>query len=261
MKRSSRPPAELSKSITQQLNMYAVAASAAGVGVLALSQPAEAKIIYAPAHQIIDQDHGFSLDLNHDGVDDFRFSVRYGSVSNYFYKALNVAGVQSGDSVRGKRNSRRGFYASRLPLGVRVGPKGQVPEGIMASVSGVSSKTTRHYRGLWAGKSHATTTGYLGFKFVIKGEVHYAWARLRVKKLQQYPLISALLTGFAYETTPNKPIITGKMGESEIDEAIGQLGPANFTPHLPEPATLGLLAMGAPGVSVWRREESTGGTH
>jgi hypothetical protein len=34
--------------------MYAVMASAAGVGMLALSQPAEAKIVYSPAHKLIE---------------------------------------------------------------------------------------------------------------------------------------------------------------------------------------------------------------
>ena len=54
MKRSarSRKTANLSKSVTHQLNMYALSASAAGVGALALAQPAEAKVIYTPAHPV-----------------------------------------------------------------------------------------------------------------------------------------------------------------------------------------------------------------
>jgi hypothetical protein len=57
MQRSSRPraTAELSRSLHQQLNTYALAAGAAGVGLLALAPPAEAKIIYTPAHRVISQ--------------------------------------------------------------------------------------------------------------------------------------------------------------------------------------------------------------
>ncbi len=46
MKTSSQPrtPSRLSDSLHHRLNMYALAASAAGVGVLALAQPAEAEI-------------------------------------------------------------------------------------------------------------------------------------------------------------------------------------------------------------------------
>jgi hypothetical protein len=48
--------------------MYALAATTAGVGTLALVQPAEAKIIYTPAHVKIVRASIVSLDLNHDGV-------------------------------------------------------------------------------------------------------------------------------------------------------------------------------------------------
>jgi hypothetical protein len=44
--RVSRTPSNLSDSVHQHLNMYALAASAAGVGVLALVQPANARIVY-----------------------------------------------------------------------------------------------------------------------------------------------------------------------------------------------------------------------
>jgi len=48
MKRSPRPrkTAELPRSLHQQLNLYAIAAGAAGVGMFALAQPADAKIVY-----------------------------------------------------------------------------------------------------------------------------------------------------------------------------------------------------------------------
>jgi hypothetical protein len=63
MKRSSRPlkTAELPRSLHQQLNSYALAASAAGVGVLVLAQPAEAKIIYTKAHHLIPPNTHYNL--------------------------------------------------------------------------------------------------------------------------------------------------------------------------------------------------------
>ena len=80
MPRSSRPtrtPANLSESIHHQLNMYALAAGAAGVGVLALAQPVEAKIVYTPAHRVIGPDSRYLLDLNHDGITDFTIANSY----------------------------------------------------------------------------------------------------------------------------------------------------------------------------------------
>ncbi len=74
---------------------------------------------------------------------------------------------------------------------------------------------------------------YLGLKFKIqgKGKIHYGWARLNVRDHGHY--ITATLTGYAYETIPNKPIIAGKTK-----------GPDVITL---EPGSLGALAAGAAG--------------
>jgi hypothetical protein len=207
--------------------------------MLAVPLPAEAKIIYTPANQVIDLNHPFALDLNHDGTNDFRFSVWYGSTPSFGYKALKVFGNQSGNSVRGYRGGRsgKGFFASRLRFGARVGSKGQVPQGTMADQSFFNSRSKRSYRGPWA-KAGSATTGYLGFRFVIKGKVHYGWARLKVTSQPQYPGETALLTGYAYETVPNKPIIAGKNKGPDVTEV--------------QPASLGHLARGASAISSWR---------
>jgi hypothetical protein len=70
-----RRTAKLSKSVCRQLNSYALAASAAGVGMLALAQPAEAKIVYTPAHIAVPINTFLPLDLNHDGVNDLSFTI------------------------------------------------------------------------------------------------------------------------------------------------------------------------------------------
>jgi hypothetical protein len=82
MKRASRPytTAELSKSLNRQLNMYTLAATMGGVSALALAQPAEARIVYTPAHISIPLNGGLvQIDLNKDGVNDF-------ALSNYSYQ-------------------------------------------------------------------------------------------------------------------------------------------------------------------------------
>ena len=69
---------------------------------------------------------------------------------------------------------------------------------------------------------------YLGIMFQIKGKPHYGWARLNVSG--GGGSLGGVLTGYAYETIPNKPIIAGKTK-----------GPDVITV---EPATLGRLALG-----------------
>jgi hypothetical protein len=69
-----------------------------------------------------------------------------------------------------------------------------------------------------------------GFHFRV--EVHYGWARLIVTlgHHRQFDDVRGILTGFAYETVPNKPIIAGRV-----------TGPDVITVH---PETLGGLALG-----------------
>src|ERR1700678_1350243 len=71
MNRSSGPrktASNLSESMHQQLSTYALAASAAGVGILALAQPAEAKIVYTKTHLVIAGAERYNLSLHHDKV-------------------------------------------------------------------------------------------------------------------------------------------------------------------------------------------------
>jgi hypothetical protein len=63
--------------------------------------------------------------------------------------------------------------------------------------------------------------------------------------------IKAVLLGYAYETIAGKAIIAGATSGPDDAEPAASLN----TPTS-EPATLGTLAMGAPGLSIWRREES-----
>jgi hypothetical protein len=66
-----RIPTPLHGSLEKEVLAYATAAGAAGVSLLALTEPAQAKIIYTPTHQTITQNSKFNLDLNGDGITDF----------------------------------------------------------------------------------------------------------------------------------------------------------------------------------------------
>jgi hypothetical protein len=116
MKRTSRKPSNLSESLQRYLNAYALAASAAGVGVLAVAQPAAAKIIYTPANKSCSR-HGlcFKLDLNHDNIIDFRIVMTYWTKS--FRLLIDPAKDKSKNQVWGEKlytSGGRRWYASRL---------------------------------------------------------------------------------------------------------------------------------------------------
>jgi hypothetical protein len=249
----SKKPARLSESVHQRLNMYALAASAAGVGCLALAQAAEAKIVYTPAHVKSSPLTNFPLDLNHDGITDFTLYDTSGFSGKDFNARLSVVPVRV-NGIWGRQYS----FASALPAGVRVGPHGPFASRsgqVMASYFHiVSTNTHAGYRGQWANSGKGIKNRYLGLKFQINSKDHFGWARLTVTVNKAHgPSFTGILTGYAYETIPNKPIITGKTREAGEMTNLGQ-PEATLGKPVRKPATLGLLAMGGPAVSIWRRE-------
>jgi len=66
---------------------------------------------------------------------------------------------------------------------------------------------------------------------------------------------SAIPTGYAYEPIPNKAIIAG--ATKGTDESLEE-PEANLATPTRGPASLGILALGAPGLSICRREEPEG---
>jgi len=243
---STCEPRQLSKSLLHQLNSYALAATAAGVTSLALVQPAEARIVYTPAHVKILPPQRFDstivlIDLNHDGIDDFFLSNFFGGSAPNSYAFLNARPEKVGNRVLEKKGA-----ASALPAGVRVQFHNSSSNGFMAGYRIGGSEFT----GQWANGGKGVKDRYLGLRFIVKGQIHFGWVRLNVTfKNGEF---SGLLTGYAYETIPNKPIITGRTKESEEDG--GQFSPTSRVALTREPATLGLLAMGSSGLTIWRRE-------
>jgi hypothetical protein len=249
MKRLSLTPANLPDSVHRQLNMYALAASAAGVGLLALASPAEAKIIYKPAHRVIGPKHSYNIDLNHDKITDFTIVNFVSACTDYCFFELrqNLAG---GNSAVGYTLGNQFLLDSALHPGARIGPRSPFKKRTAALVvaravntSGLHSTTVY---GPWANVKNR----FLGLKFQVKGKTHYGWARLNVTVSKT--TITATLTGYAYETVPNKPIVAGKT--KGPDEISFEGSNAPLAAPSPEPATLGVLAIGARGLSVWRKE-------
>jgi len=230
----------LGADLEKRLSAYAGAAVAAGVGLLALTRSAEAKIVYTPADTQIPVNGGpVLLDLNHDGTADFSFSNRFQTYTHDLSSSLNVGGGGS-NAVWGRGTIGTNIFASALQPGSKVGPnKSFFRKG--------SHWLMAWFRGGWTGGSTFSSSlgqwlntkgRYLEVKFLIKGQVHYGWARFNVS-LPSGRGIEATLTGYAYETVANKPIITGKTKGPDV--------------VVFEPASLGRLAQGSPGISAWRK--------
>jgi hypothetical protein len=223
--RSSRNTKRLSESLQKRLNSYAIMASAAGVGMLALAQPAEAKIIYKHAHIPINNNSGpVELDMNYDGTNDFKFAATYFSTGQRpspllgcCQAGLFASPAQQANRIDAVESNSRWLCAAALPKGVRVGPKSpfQPGESQLAMANAFSSTSY----GPWRHGGEA----YLGLEFGIKGKVHFGWARVNMTGNH----FAAVITGYAYETVANKAIITGKTKGADAVEA-GGLGDLAF---------------------------------
>ena len=223
MKRHARAPSLLSSSLHHRLNAYALAASVAGVGVLALAQPAEARIVYTKVNFRFGFGQVYHIYFTHQGREDFGIQNRTYNSRTFILNAY--APVNNRVWVQSEKSSRR--FAAALPAGVRIsGSKFNTSGPLDFYMATVANSTFSG--GPWKDVHNR----YLGFEFRLKGKTHYGWARLSVETTKT--TLDATLTGYAYETIPNKPIIAGKT-------------------HGRDGATLGRLAQGASGVSNRRK--------
>jgi hypothetical protein len=246
-------PDRLSDSLHHNLNMYALAASAAGVSLLALAQPSEAKIVYTKTQQVIGSNGIYPLDLNQDGVVDFVIQ-QYDSGAEY--PRLLAKGA-FGNAIEGKKR-----FAAALKKGEAIGPRqrfvsssgpaGEIMAGYYCSEGGGC---------LWSGQWANVTNHYLGLRFQIHRKTHYGWARVSTQTRGSQ--ITATLTGYAYETIAHKAIRAGQTNGAHdatapdvdfTESAVPDIAAAadEPPPRTAQPASLGRLALGARSVAPWR---------
>jgi hypothetical protein len=242
--------------------MYALAASAAGVSLLALVPSADARIIYTKAYQVIGRNGVYSLDLNHDGTVDFLIEQSVNTFSSGAGNASLLVDEALGNAVEGSIGKYSRHYAAALKLGAWIAPrqhfikKGSGKGEALVEFYEDQDQRIPHTYGRWINVKNR----YLGLKFLINGKVHYGWARLSVHdKLAQ---MSATLTGYAYETLPGKSILAGQTEESANEAADSESANSDVdaSPAVPETvvrtsqsASLGKLALGAQAAALRRQ--------
>jgi hypothetical protein len=249
MKMSSqrrKPLVELSESVRRRLDGYALAASAAGVSLLALTQTAAARIIYTPTHHVIGHLGSYNLDLNNDGKTDVTILESQHSTSESQRTRL-IAAPGASNLVKGYpwfTSIGSGLkFASALRPGQKIGgSQTRFGYGVRETMAGAASIAggPAYSFAAW-GNLPLIPYRYLGVKFQIDGKSHYGWARMIVKVSGIN--INATITGYAYETVPNKTIIAGKKSDSEDSAEL--LKPPDPRDAVLEPASLGRLALGA----------------
>jgi len=246
--RSARTPSQFSSTLHNNLNAYTLSAAAAGVALLAMTPPAEAEIVFTPVNGRIANGSRFALDLNHDGVIDFTITNDLHLSTTPFGDDLDISPAVAGNGVwQGPRERYNQVDAAALPAGVSVG-SGK-PFTFQPVNMAYASLTAFTY--VSGGPWKKAANRFLGLKFLINGEVHYGWARLTVLADKHKEEVAAVLTGYAYETVANQPILTGQVSGTAANASL-TLPTETLRPAVP----LALLALGSPGLAVWRRQET-----
>src|SRR5579859_7214789 len=207
MKERSLPgkPVVLAESTQRRLAMYALAASAAGVTMMALEMPAEAKIIYTPTHVTLVPGKATPIDLNKDGIADFFLDQYYNHTSDV---GMRLSACQYVYSISGNvfcyyhrtganairvTESNKWAKCNRFGAIIKAGDrfdKQIYGEGVPLGRGGSTS-----FSGPWMDGGKGVKNRYLGLKFKINERFHYGWARITVK-IAGPRHVTVVLTGY-----------------------------------------------------------------
>lgn len=251
------------KNLSRQISAYSFAAAAAGVSMLALASPAAGEVVITKKTLPIPVSffgQGVEISLTNDGNNDFRLSLLYNfsSISTKIDgRILILNKLSHGKGVVGSQQFEP--YASALMRGTKIGPTANFvssvvgfPYGANIEESATASyyhRGSKHLKGKWSGNAKDR---YLGVRFLINGQTHYGWIRMTVT-IPSNPKIfmTATITGYAYETIPNKTILAGTAERSSAASQASEYIQSQGRP------SLGMLALGAEGIPLWRREETS----
>lgn len=263
---AKREPVRLTGKLDKNLVTYALAASTAGVGMMALTQAAEAKVVATPTHIVVPLNGGVvQFDINGDGIPDFGLSATdFADTSTLAARHkgrpplggvagghLRVVPAQTANEVAVLGGFSLRPFAAALPPGVAIGAGRHFDAGtiLMAGIVVTGCGGSSQAYGNWKGTHppHA----YLPVKFADSGgQIHYGWVRISVTESDI--VFSATIDGYAYETVPNKTIISGAISGPEASLR----GPSDgLAPKIPTVASLGMLALGASGLVAWRKHD------
>ncbi len=236
-------PCETSTRLERRLLAYTIAA--AGAATVAFPPSAHAQVVYTKTDITITE--GFvHIDLDHDGVTDFALFNSEFDCCYHYGGRLQIFGDQTETpAVIGKKIGG-GARVLALQPGASIGSNS--PASFVDAASGRLPALATTYETYFGhtirGGSWLNEGGkYVGLRFVLTGQTHYGWVRLSVNgDSHHFPAITVKMTGYAYETTPNKAIPAGYRGFASDGNPAG----ASTS------ASLGVLSLGSEGLDAWR---------
>jgi hypothetical protein len=235
-----------------QISGYCLAASAAGVTVLACSSPVDAAPVCTTTTISFRDTMSYPLNPASQKVAPFNVVQTYNNVSSLSHyvglRGFFTPNIPSANTVL----DANGFPAD-LPAGAVIGPDANFGKGNSYG----EFFQFQYFQGV-TGPFASGQPGYAGFEFSQAGQTHYGWIRMRVvQKQRYYPFL--LVSEYGYESTPNTAIAAGSCATSassiepgpEPQPQAARSAEKNKSGAAP---SLGLLALGSEGLPLWRRE-------
>lgn len=234
-----------------ELALYTAAASSA----LALAPGAEASIIYSgikniTVHRVTNGSSSASVDLNRNGQGDFSFGIRSShavaggqtdSAAAYGYPGSFLGSYGSARFFDNNRRSLLKLAASSRNIGTNYGPNTSLKyiggmRGHTATASG------SNIYGLWNPGPGASSTGFAGVRIGSANTTaqQFGWLHFKLTTDSANRTDSLTLIDWAFQSVSGASIHVGDRGTTPV----------------PEPSTLGLMALGAAGIAALRRRRS-----
>ncbi len=143
--------------------------------------------------------HTYVLDLNNDGLVDFRINM------GYYYHNSNVRWVSIIDSI-GNAFAISTNGAKKFFLNDTIGPA----QTWQADSSAFLRRWSSHVNGSYKGEWIYETDKYLGLALNVSGLTYYGWVRLDVTVDASTETCICIIKDYAYNSIPNQPILAGE---------------------------------------------------
>ena len=216
--------------LEKKLLSYSIAAGAA----LITTENAQA-IQFRDLGDIMISNDSFLLDFNDDGKIDFNIFHSHLSMTSPY--VLQFSGASGAGAISKNGFVGANFFISKLNAGDTIGENDDfIRRGNFGSI--YNSQGSTQLYGNFLGAQNA----FFGVKFNdISGNRLFGWGRVSMPDDGS----KITLHDLAYNEISDEPIRAGQMVNDD---------PPGGTP-IPEPGTLGMLALGAIGVCAWRKRK------
>ena len=276
----SRKAVQLKEPLHHRLDAYALAATAAGVGLLACAFPAEATTVCNSASITLARTASFPLNPAHQQAAPFLVA----QTTFYFSYSSGPAFWDRGffePNPQGVMLSPSNNLPAALSEGALIGPSANFAKGNsygLLFTYGLGEPGDHYLKGGGTMNKHRGNfkfgqTNYVGFRLLLSGQYHYGWARIEVafhhnETFRRMLMSETRISGYGYESNPDTAIAAGDCSKTAASNA-GFTSNITPTDDLPETssgalppssrgASLGLLALGDPGLSTWRKNGNDG---